>query len=162
MEEQSEVIAYKAFFKGLTNDFDDIQYEIGKPYTTKDRLQYLSGGYHMCEQFEDCFKFYLVTETEVDLAQVRGFGNMISFDAGEGKYDDSLGFMYICEKMEILKVLTRKEILELALELNELRLKQFLLFYPLTEEEIEVITDHCINKKYRKLKMYTLPPERTK
>ncbi len=31
MNKPEEIIAYKAFFKGLTNNIDGIQYEIGKP-----------------------------------------------------------------------------------------------------------------------------------
>ena len=79
MDNQDEIIAYKAFFKGLTNDIDGIQYEVGKTYVTKDKLQYKKGGYHMCEQFEDCFKFLCPTETEVDLTLVKGFGKILFF-----------------------------------------------------------------------------------
>ena len=61
------------------------------------------------------------------------------FDAGERAYDDTLGYLYICEKMEILKVFTRAEIIELALELDPIRMKEFITNYPLTEEEIDII-----------------------
>lgn len=139
MDKQDEVISYKAFFKGLKNNLDGIKYEVGKTYITKDKLQYMKGGFHMCEKPEDCFKFLRATETDVELALVRGFGNMYGFDAGYRAYDDSLGYIYVCEKMEILRVFTREEILEMALQMNPIRLNIFLSVYPLTEQEAEII-----------------------
>ena len=65
----------------------------------------------MCEQFEDCYKFLKATETEIDLTLVKGFGNYYSVDGGERSPDDSTGIIYMCEKMEILKVLSRDEII---------------------------------------------------
>ena len=75
MSNNKAVIAYKAFFKGLTNNMDGIQYEVGKTYITKDKIQYQKGGFHMCEQFEDCFKYLYATEAELDLTLVKGFGD---------------------------------------------------------------------------------------
>lgn len=142
MENQDEIIAYKAFFKGLVNGMDGVEYEIGIPYTTKDNLQYKKGGFHMCQQFEDCFKYLKPTEAEVELALVKGFGHYYSFDAGGNMaYDDTLGYIYICEKMEILKVFTRREIINLALDLDPIRMNEFIWNYPLTEEEIEIIKE---------------------
>lgn len=139
MNKPAEIIAYKAFFKGLTNDIDGIQYEIGKPYTTPDRLLYQRGGYHMCKQFEDCYKFLKATETEIDLTLVKGFGNYYGVDGGERSPDDSTGIIYMCEKMEILKVLSRDEIIQLALELPPYRMQSFLYNYPLLKEEKDII-----------------------
>ena len=151
MEKQEEVIAYKAFFEGkngLSNNLDGVVYNIGEIYTTNDPLQYMKGGFHMCEKLEDCFKFLRPSEAGVELALVRGFGNMYGFDAGLRSYDDTLGYIYICEKMQIQKVYTREEIIKMALEMHEARLKEFLGAYPLTPDEISIIMNHCNSMYY--------------
>ena len=139
MVKQEEVIAYKAFFKGLKNNLDGIDYEVGKEYITKDKIQYMKGGFHMCEKPEDCFRFLRPTEAEVDLTLVKGYGNMYGFDAGYRAYDDTIGYIYVCEKMEILKVYTREEILKMALSMSPLRLQILISLYPFTREEAEII-----------------------
>ena len=135
---KKEVIAYKAFFEGLVNGIDGISYEVGKEYATSDELQYMKGGFHMCEKPEDCFRFLKPEITKVELTLVKGYGKMYGFDAGYRAYDDTLGYIYICEKMRILKVFSREEIIEMALKMDTTRLEIFLGLYPLTEEEKEL------------------------
>lgn len=142
MIKQDEIIAYKAFFKGLKNNLDGINYEINKEYVTKDPIQYMKGGFHMCEKPEDCFRFLKPTETEVELALVKGYGDMYGFDAGYRAYDDTIGYIYITEKMKILKVFTRKEIIEMATNMTPIRINTFLYLYPLTEEEAKYLEEH--------------------
>ncbi len=162
MKKQDEVIAYKAFFKGLKNNIDGITYQIDKEYVTKDRLQYMQGGFHMCEKPEDCFRFLRPTEAEVELTLVKGYGNLYGFDAGYRAYDDSIGYIFICEKMKILKVFTREEIFDMALHMNPTRLKIFLSLYPLTFIEAETLKDKylserkelCINERIPKVVDY--------
>lgn len=139
MGKQDEVIAYKAFFKGLKNNLDGINYEIGKEYKTTDEIQYMKGGFHMCEKPEDCFRFLRPREAEVELTLVKGYGNMYGFDAGYRAYDDTLGYIYVCEKMKILKVFNREEILNMALKMSPLRLEILISLYPFTKEEAEII-----------------------
>ncbi len=141
MVKQDEVIAFKAFFKGLKNNLDGINYEIDKEYITKDPIQYMKGGFHMCEKPEDCFRFLKPTKAEVELALVKGYGDMYGFDAGFRAYDDTLGYIYVCEKMKILKVYTREEILNMALEMSPLRLEILLALYPITEKEANIIKE---------------------
>ena len=129
MKKQDEVIAYKAFFKGLKNNLDGITYEIGKEYTTKDKIQYMKGGFHMCEKPEDCFRFLRPSEAEVELALVKGYGNMYGFDAGYRAYDDTLGYIYICEKMQILRSWWGMVLLAVIVACSGF------LFYTLTVEE---------------------------
>ncbi len=144
MKKNEEIIAYKVFFKGLKNNLDGINYEIGKEYQTTSDLQYMKSGFHMCKNPEDCFRFIRPVETDVDLALVRGFGKTYGFDAGYKSYDDTLGYIYITEKMEILKVLTREEILDLAIKMSPISLKTFLDLYPITPEESDYLKDNYI------------------
>lgn len=148
MKKQEDIIAYKAFFKGLKNNLDGIDYQIGKEYQTTKDLQYMKRGFHMCEKPEDCFRFLRPTEAEVDLALVRGFGKMYGFDAGYRAYDDTIGYIYITEKMEILKVFTREEIIDMAINMPPIRLSTFLYLYPLTPEEAKYLKE---NYKYNDL-----------
>lgn len=153
---QTEIIAYKAFFKdpeGLVNDLDGIHYKVGEIYVTNDPLQFGRGGFHMCEKFEDCFKYLLATEADVELTLVKGFGHMYGVDAGDGAYDDTLGYVYMCEKMQILKVFSREEIIGMALGLCGMRLEEFLKSYPLTDNEEKVIIDHFESLGYLKQKI---------
>lgn len=148
MKKQEEIIAYKAFFKGLKNNIDGIDYQVGKEYQTTKDLQYMKSGFHMCEKPEDCFRFLRPTETEVDLTLVRGFGHWYGFDAGLRAYDDTIGYIYITEKMEILKVFTREEIIDMAVDMPPIRLDTFLYLYPLTSEEAKYLKE---NYKYNDL-----------
>ncbi len=148
MKKQEEIIAYKAFFKGLKNNIDGIDYQVGKEYQTTDRLQYMKSGFHMCKNPEDCFRFIKPTVTDVDLTLVRGFGNWYGFDAGYRSYDDTIGYIYVTEKMEILKVFTREEIIDMAVEMAPISLDTFLYLYPLTKEEAKYLID---NYKYDNL-----------
>ena len=144
---EKEIIAYKAFFKGLVNNLDNINYEIGKIYTVDRPLQYTKSGFHMCKDPEDCFKFLKPSKAQVDLTLVKGFGNMYEIDAGEHSTDDRLGYVYICQKMEILKVLTREEIIDIGLNLLGYRLEKFIEEFPLTKEEALLFKEKFKNEK---------------
>ena len=144
MDNLEEIIAYKAFFKGLKNNIDGIDYQVGKEYKTTSNLQYMKRGFHMCEKPEDCFRFLRPTETDVDLTLVKGYGKMYGFDAGYRAYDDTIGYIYITEKMRILKVFTREEILDMAVKMPPIRLDTLLYLYPLTKEEAEYLKENYL------------------
>lgn len=157
MKKQEDIIAYKAFFKGLINNIDGINYQVGKVYQTTNQLQYMKSGFHMCEKPEDCFRFLRPAVTDVDLTLVRGFGKTYGFDAGYRAYDDTIGYIYITEKMEILKVFTRKEILDMAINMPPIRLDILLSLYPLTKEEADFLIE---NYKYEDLGLLWRKPEK--
>ena len=48
--------AYKAFNSDLT--CKDFQYEVGKEYHHKGKLELCESGFHACESLADCFRFY--------------------------------------------------------------------------------------------------------
>ena len=73
------------------------------------------------------------------LTLVKGFGNYYGVDGGKRSLDDSTGIIYMCEKMEILKIFSREEIIQLALELPPYRMQSFLFNYPLLKEEKAII-----------------------
>jgi len=91
-----------------------------------------NNGFHMCKNMENCFRYF--DSESCQLALVKGLGNMICYDDEYNGYYD----MYVCEGMEILKVLSRKEIIEMALDLYTYRIKNFLKTFKLSNEEIKI------------------------
>lgn len=131
--EYNEIIAYKAFDEGLVNRYGD-KFEIGKIYMINGPVKWGNNGhgFHMCINPENCFR-YFDSET-CELALVRGFGEMQCYDDEYNAYYD----MYVCEGMEILRVLNREEIIDMALNLYNYRIKNFLKTFKLSKEEIEI------------------------
>lgn len=133
---QNEIIAYKAFNEGLVNRYGD-KFEIGKIYQVNGNIKWGNegNGFHMCGYFENCFRYF---DSEIcELAMVRGFGEMQCYDDEYNAYYN----MYVCEGMEILKVLTHEEIIDAALNLYTYRIENFLKTFKLSIEEIEVFKD---------------------
>jgi len=132
-----EIIAYKAFDEGLVNRYGD-KFEVGKIYRVNGDIKWgnYGNGFHMCLYPENCFR-YFDTSQKIDLALVRGFGQMQCYDDEYNAYYN----MYVCEGMEILKVLSRDEIIELALNLYTYRIENFLKTFKLSADEIELFKD---------------------
>ncbi len=131
--EHKEIIAYKAFNRDLVNRYGD-KFEIGKIYQIEGKIKWGThgNGFHMCIYPENCFRYF--DSENCELALVRGFGEMQCYEDEYNAYYD----MYVCECMEILKILNRDEIIDMALNLYTYRIKNFLKTFKLTAEEIEI------------------------
>lgn len=128
-----EIIGYKGFNKDLTNRYGK-KFEIGKKYYIEGSLEWgtFGNGYHMCTNLEDCLRF--IDPNISVIAKVKGFGQAkLHEDDYYGYYD-----MYVCEGIEIIKILSRKEIISMMLKVNELRQERFIKSYNLTEEELKL------------------------
>ena len=132
-----EIIAYKAFDEGLVNRYGD-KFEVGKIYRVNGDIKWgnYGNGFHMCLYPENCFR-YFDTSQKIDLALVRGFGQMQCYDDEYNAYYN----MYVCEGMEILKIYTREEVLDMMLSLDGDRLKRFLITNGLSIAEVEMFRD---------------------
>lgn len=136
-----EVVGYKCFEKGLKNRYSK-EFFIGKIYLTPGIIKFRENGFHMCKNMEDIFRYFNALDKEVDVCLVRGSGHIDTYnDEYAGYYD-----MYCVEKLEILKKLTRDEIINKALTLNELRAIRFVSSFKLTLEEIEIFKSRFKNK----------------
>ena len=139
-----EVLGYKVFYKGLINRYGD-KFEEGITYTIDGEVKWgISGnGFHFCYNLEDCFRYIDTFNYEVDVAFVKGFGNIIEV------FDDYYGYynMYVSEKMEIIKVLTREEIITLMLSKHSSSQLRFLRDFKLTEEELNLFDIKTLKKK---------------
>lgn len=122
---------YKAYKKGLINQFGE-QHEIGQIYETDDII-YEKKGFYFCPYLEDTLRFYNGLEEDIDIAIVEGYGRIREF------YDSYYDIASIASTgLRVLSVLTREEIINYALKLNELRMCKFLAGYRLSPEEIEL------------------------
>ena len=86
----NEVIkGYKAFNKDLT--CRNFQYEIGKTYKHKGKIEACSSGFHFCEKLSDVYNYYSF-DIETIICEVEGSGEII-------KYDDKI----VCSDIKVLR-----------------------------------------------------------
>lgn len=137
-----EIKGYKCFNKDLTNRYGT-KFSVGKIYVAPGIIKFGNNGngFHICKNMEDTFRYFDTTNFTV--CEVIGSGNMSKkTDEYYGYYD-----MYCVEKMKIIKELSRKEIIDIGLNLNEIRIKRFLSTLILTEEEIELFKNKYKGKR---------------
>ena len=65
---KNAIRAYKAFNSDLT--CIGFQYEVGKEYQHKGKLELCESGFHACLKLVDCFRFYPFREAETRVAEV--------------------------------------------------------------------------------------------
>ncbi len=127
---------YKCFQKGLINRYGDI-FQVGKWYRAFGDIQFGNNGngFHVCSRLEDTLRYFDCMNSEVNLTKVRCYGNYSSYE------DDYYGYydMYAYEYMMIDKILNRDDIINYALDLNEITIKRFLSLYRLNDKEKEII-----------------------
>ena len=77
---KNAIKAYKAFGSDLT--CIGFQYEVGKEYHHKGKLELCKSGFHVCPKLVDCFSFYPFSETKTRVAEVLVWGKVKYEDAG--------------------------------------------------------------------------------
>ena len=127
-----EQYGFKVFLKGLKNKYG-YTFEVGKLYLANGPISWgnIGNGFHFCQNLEDCLRYFDVQNEEIEIAFVRGFGHIKKHD------DEYFGYldMFVSEGIDIIRVLTREEILEYMLETDELRQLRFMRDFNLTPEE---------------------------
>ena len=127
------VFGYKCFNKDLTNRYG-FKFDVGKTYGVSGEIKFgINGnGFHMCKNIEDTFRYYDAMEGEVSVCEVIGLGEFVSlYDEYNGYYD-----MYSVEMIKIIRLLSREDIIEMALNFSEERVIRFIQLYRLTSSEI--------------------------
>lgn len=135
---------YKCFNKNLINRYG-FQFEVGGIYSVNGEVKYGNNGngFHMCVNLEDTLRFFDGFNGEIDICKVIGFGKCIlSIDTHYDYYD-----MYSVEKLQIIKKLSREEIIKIGLNLPEYRVTRFIQGLKLMEEEIELFKTKFANSK---------------
>lgn len=128
-----EIHGYKAFAPDGTNRFG-VTFPIGK-YHIEGQISFgTSGnGLHFAERLEDTIRYGKDADGigDVLIAEVIGSGIIAK---GEDEY---AGFydMYSASDLEIVRYLSRAEIINYALKLPPYRLKRFVSYFRLTEVE---------------------------
>ena len=78
---KNAIKAYKAFNSDLT--CKGFQYEVGKEYHHKGKLEVCLSGFHACERLVDCFHFYPFNKTETRVTEVLVWGKVAYEDIGD-------------------------------------------------------------------------------
>ena len=140
-----KILGYKAFNKDFTNRYG-FKFEVGKIYSALGTIKWgqRGNGFHMCTNFEDCFRYY--DSDNSIIAEVIGFGKTLKNDDEYYGYYD----MYVCEYLKVVRVIPREEIIMMAKELPEDRLDHLICTMNLTEEETNEIL--AINRGNQKIK----------
>lgn len=127
---------YKAFKKGLFNRYG-VQFKEHQDYVVDlqgEDLKYGNNGngFHFAKRLEDCLRYYNGFEEEIDIAKVVSLGDFKeSFDDYYGYYD-----LYVTNHLYIDHVMTREEILNYIIGVNNFRVVRFIQGYKLTPLEI--------------------------
>lgn len=138
-----EVIGYKCFNEDMTNRYGK-QLEVGKVYTALGDVEFGNDalhGFHMCKNMEDTFIYFKSKEEDVSICLVKGTGKIVTAeDDYKGSYD-----MYSVENLEILKKLSREEIIDYGLNLHSFRAEKFVRDFKLNDDEIEMFKEKYKN-----------------
>ena len=97
---KNAIRAYKAFNSDLT--CIGFQYEVGKEYQHKGKLELCESGFHACLKLADCFRFYPFREAETRVAEVLVWGKV--------EYED-VGVKLCASNIKVVRELTWSEVL---------------------------------------------------
>jgi len=143
-------IGYKAYDRGLVNQFGE-KYEVGKEYTLDNDLVWQKNGFHFSSNLEDVFRYYTSTSNSVDVCVIEAYGDI------ETRYDEVYDYeVHYSNKIKIIRVLSREEIIEYAKQLSEDRLCRFIMGVQLTEDEIAYLSEGRSEKVQRYVDYYQL------
>ena len=125
----------------MTNRYGK-KFEVGKIYTATGTIKFGNNGngFHMCKNMEDTFRYF--DSTNIAVCKVNGFGKKELYE------DEYYGFydMYAVEKIEILKLLKRKEILEYMLNNYPSNVIRFIQLFKLYDDELKLFEDKFKNE----------------
>ena len=138
------IYGYKCFKKDLVNNYG-VKFQEGKTYHAEGEIIFgIEGnGFHMCERLEDTLRFFDTFKESIDICKVIGHGRMIKRDDEYNGYYD----MYACEYIDIVKKMTREEIIFYGLNLIDIRLIRFISLYKLTDFEKELFKEKFKNNE---------------
>ena len=139
---------YKAFVlkdDKLTDRFGN-NYELNKKYHVDGEIKFRKSGFHMCSYPEDTLRYVDAYKDDVKITKVIGSGIFNKYD------DDYSGYvnMYAVSDLEILKIYSRKELLDYEIN-NFSEIDRFISGFNLSIDEINYLIDHIKNKEKLKI-----------
>lgn len=140
-----EIRGYKAFNEDLSNRYG-AEFKAGEIYQVTGPVAFgtRGNGFHFCKRLEDTLRYFDAMEGNVQIAEVIGRGNIAEY------YDDYYGYydMYAASELEVVKVLSREEILvPYLISANYDRVKRFVSGFRLTFDEKEMFRTAFSDRK---------------
>lgn len=139
------MIGYKAFTSDMLA-MNDVKFSLDKPMHVDGIIK--SGpidgnGFHFCTHFEDTFRF-VPFDNDIILCEVIAYGTISNeyIDEYNGYYG-----IYSCSDIKIKRIISRKEIIQMASVLPEWRLLRFIQTYKLTKDELKIIRQIVLNNQ---------------
>jgi len=137
-----EVVGYKCFALdadgNLINRYGST-FCVGNDYHADGDIKFgnYGNGFHMCQNFEDTFRYFDCCEEMygvpygIILCKVVGSGDIDCYE------DDYYGFynMYAVSDLRILSIVSKKELIQMADNLNDERLKRFINLFGLVPQK---------------------------
>ena len=133
---ENTIRGYKAFNADLTNRYG-IPFEEGKKYSVNGHAVFGNhgNGFHFCERLEDTLRYFDAMNGEIAICEVVGSGDIVEYsDEYYGYYD-----MFAATGLEVSKVLTREEIINMYLSVPSHRMVRFVQGFRLSEQEKELM-----------------------
>lgn len=128
------VQGYKAYKKGLINQLGE-KHEIGQVYSIPG-FSHSNEGLCFSRNIEDTLRYYNGLEEELDIALVEGIGEIHEF------YDDYYETTSLAPAgLRPLRVLSRTEIIDYALRLDEARMCKMIAGYRFNDGELILFED---------------------
>ena len=140
-----DIKGYKAFNKNKTNRYG-VPFVEGVTYKVDGDIAFgnSGNGFHMCTHLSDVFRYFDAIEDEVLVAKVIGRGDRREYsDEYEGYYD-----MYACREMQIIRFLSREEVIAHMLNAIEPDVIKFIKTFRMTgDEKIDFLYQFRSNMK---------------
>lgn len=127
---------YKIFDKDFKAKNGQI-FTQNKTYRYNGKIIPRKQGFHFAKRLEDTLRYSKAFDEDVIITQVTALGNVMDFsDEYYGYYD-----LYVTDIIRIDRVLSREEIIEYSIELNDDRLCRFISGIKLSWNEIRKYLD---------------------
>lgn len=144
-ENNNLFLGYKALNSDLTNRYNK-KYELFKTYHADGTIKFGNNGngFHMCTNVEDTLRYVNTFSEDISICMIAGWGKYSEYN------DDYYGYydMYAYEYMQIIKILSKEDVLELATNMPFYRLLRFLRDYKLEPSELEYLKKLYIDNQY--------------
>ena len=135
------MLGYKAFDENLINRYGK-EFELEKEYTIDGEIKFGSRGFHFCTNLEDTLRY--VDGTSAIITIVESLGNLQKYDDEYNGYYD----MFVTNKIKIIKVLTKKDILKYMFKLPEFRIIRLISsYFQFSEEDLQMLEMLYLNNE---------------
>ena len=127
------MLGFKAFDDDLINRYGQ-KFELEKEYIMDGEIKFGSRGFHFCTNLEDTLRY--VDGTSAIITIVESLGNLQKYDDEYNGYYD----MFVTNKIKIIKVLTKDDILKYMFKLPEFRIIRLISsYFQFNEEDLQML-----------------------